>query len=57
MNIIFEQKTVEEILELYIQTVEKTPDDKQEKNNEDIAIISPVFEQQATKKEKEEYLE
>ena len=57
VNIIFEQKTVEEILELDIQTIEKTPDEQQEKNNEDIAIISPIFEQQAIEKEKEEYLE
>ena len=48
VNTIFEQQTKEEILELDIQTLEKAPTDKQEKNNEDIAIISPIFEQQAT---------
>ena len=50
VHIIFEQQTREETLELDIQTVEKTPDDKREQDNEDIAIISPIFEQQATKK-------
>ena len=32
-------------MEINIQTVEKTPNDRKEKNNEDTVIISPVFEQ------------
>ena len=56
VNIIFDQQIAEEILELDTQTVEKTPVNKQEKDDEDIAIISPIFVQQTTYKEKEEYL-
>ena len=45
VNIIFEQQTAEEIMEINVQTIEKTPTDMKEKNNEDATIISPVFEQ------------
>ena len=48
VNIIFKQQTAEEIIQIDIQTVEKTPTKRKEKNNEDTTIISPVFEQKAT---------
>ena len=37
-------------MELDTQTVEKTPTKKQEQDDEDIAIISPICVQQTTEK-------
>ena len=48
VNIIFDQQIAKEILGLDTQTVEKTPAEKQEQENEDIAIISPISVQQTT---------
>ena len=41
----------------HTETVEKTPTEKQEQDNEGIAIISPISVQQTIEKEKEECLE
>ena len=44
-------------MEIDIQTIEKTPSDIKEKNNQDTVIISPFFEQQAMEKEEKRYPE
>ena len=57
VNTIFKQQTAEDIMEIDIQTIEKTSTDRKYQNNEDTVIISPIFEQQATEKEEKKYSE
>jgi hypothetical protein len=53
VNIISEHQTVEESMEIDVQTIEKTPTNREEQDNEDADIISPIFEQQIIEKDED----
>ena len=55
VNTIFKERTAEEIMEIDIQTIEKTSTHRKAQNNEDTITISPIFEQQTIEKGEKNY--